>query len=208
MENEVISIMKRTGAIMLNGHFVGTSGRHLEGYVNKDRLFPHTAESSRIGELFAEKCQDLDIDVVAAPAMGGVILSQWTAFHLSHLKGKEILGVYAEKKDDALMFTRGYDETVRGKKVLVIEDVVTTGGSLKKVIDAVKQNGGIPVAASVMINKDPDSVTEATFGVPFYPLTELRINSYDESECPLCKNNVPVNTSIGHGKKFVEKNNV
>ena len=121
------------------------------------------------------------------------------------LKNKEILGVYAEKKDGELMFTRGYDETVRGKKVLVVEDVVTTGGSVKKVIDAVQQNCGLVVAASVMINKDPDLVTEATFGVPFYPLTELKINSYGENDCPLCKNNVPVNTSIGHGKKFLEE---
>lgn len=203
MKNEIITILKKVGAILSDDHFVGTSGRHLDTYINKDKLFPHTAETSRVGELFAEKCKNLDIDVVAAPAMGGIILSQWTAHHLSKIKGKEIQGVYAEKKDHELKFTRGYDEVVRQKKVLVIEDLTTTGGSLKKVIDAVQQNGGVVVAASVMLNKDPILVTEKTFGVPFYPLAELPVNSYRALECPLCKNNVPVNTSVGHGKKFL-----
>lgn len=203
MENEVITILKKVGAVMSNDHFVGTSGRHIDTYINKDKLFPHTEETSRVGQLFAETCKDLDIEVVAAPAMGGIILSQWTAYHLSKIKGKEIQGVYAEKKDDSLAFTRGYDEVVRGKKVLVIEDLTTTGGSLKKVIDAVRQNGGTVVAASVMVNKDPDLVTAQALGAPFYPLTELRVNSYDADECPLCKQQVPINTSVGHGKKFL-----
>lgn len=188
---------------MLNDHFVGTSGRHLEGYINKDALFPHTAETSRIGELFAETFKDLSIDTVAAPAMGGIILSQWTASHLSRLTGKEIYGVYAEKVEGTLKFTRGYDAFIKGKNVLVIEDLTTTGGSLKTVVDAVKSVGGNVVMTSVMVNRDPDTVTSEALGAPFQPLAELRIKSYDEKECPLCASNVPVNASVGHGKKFL-----
>jgi orotate phosphoribosyltransferase len=203
MENEVVTILKKVGAILPNDHFVGTSGRHIDTYINKDKLFPHTEDTSRIGQLFAEQCKQLDIDVVAAPAMGGIILSQWTAYHLSKMKGKEIQGVYAEKQDGELQFTRGYDEVVNGKKILVIEDLTTTGGSVKKVIDAVRQHGGTVIAVSVMVNKDPGLVTEKTFGVPFYPLAEIRVNSYEASDCPLCQKHVPINTSVGHGKKFL-----
>ncbi|OGH78047.1 MAG: hypothetical protein A3G08_04405 [Candidatus Magasanikbacteria bacterium RIFCSPLOWO2_12_FULL_47_9b] len=205
MSQEVISLLQTVDAIFLNDHFVGTSGRHLEGYINKDALFPHTKATSRIGEIFAETFKAYDIDTVAAPAMGGIILSQWTAYHLSKIKGKEIYGVYAEKKDDTLLFTRGYDAFIKDKNVLVIEDLTTTGGSLKKVVDAVRTAGGNVAAVSVMVNRDPELVTESLFGAPFIPLAELRIRSFEEQECPLCKNNVPINTMVGHGKQYLEE---
>lgn len=200
MQDRVIEILTEVGAILPNDHFVGTSGRHLEAYVNKDALFPHTKYSSEIGEHFAKAHADADIDVVAAPALGGIILSQWTAHHLSTLTGKEILGVYAEKKDGDLVFTRGYDKLIKGKNVLVIEDLTTTGGSLKKVIQSVQDVGGTVVAASVMVNKD-ESITSETFGVPFTALAQYSVKSYEASECPMCKNNIPINTSVGHGAK-------
>ena len=205
MSNEVVEILQKVGAVLLNDHFVGTSGRHLEGYVNKDALFPHTEETSRIGQLFAETFNNHDIDTVAAPAMGGIILSQWAAYHLSKIKGKEIYSVYAEKVDGNLQLTRGYDAFVKGKKVLVIEDLTTTGESLKKVIQVVQEAGGKIVAASVMLNKDPELVSSQTFGVPFVALAELRVRSFDEKDCPLCQKNVPINVTVGHGKKYLQQ---
>ena len=207
MTDEILEILKKVGALFLNDHFVGVSGRHLEGYVNKDALFPHTQETCRIGEIFAETFKDYDIDTVAAPAMGGIILSQWVAYHLSKLKNKEVLSAYAEKVDGELKLTRGYDTCVKDKKVLAIEDLTTTGGSLKKVIDVVQATGGEIVAASVMLNKDPKLVTTKTFGVPFIALAETHIRSFDAAECHLCKNNVPINTTLGHGKKYLEAKN-
>ena len=97
---DVISILKKVGAILENDHFVGNSGRHMAAYVNKDRLYPHTEETSQVGLFFAEKFKDADIDVVVGPAFGGIILSQWTAYHLSKLKKKEVLGIYTEKLPD------------------------------------------------------------------------------------------------------------
>ena len=91
MDN-VVDILKKVGAVITDSHFVYTSGKHGSVYVNKDAVYPHTTETSRIGELFAEKFKGMDIDVVAAPALGGIILSQWVAYHLSKLKGKEIVG--------------------------------------------------------------------------------------------------------------------
>lgn len=204
-QTEVIEILTKTNAIMPHDHFVGTSGKHFDTYINKDALFPHTKETARIGQLFAEAHAALDIDTVAAPAMGGIILSQWTAYYLSEIKKKEIVSVYAEKKDGGLAFTRGYDAHIRHKRVLIIEDMATTGRSLKTVIDLVQKNGGTAVAASVMVNKNKE-VTAETFGIPFTALAVYKIEMYDPDLCILCKKEIPVNTTIGHGKAFVEKN--
>jgi len=204
MNDEVIELLRKTHAIFTDSHFVGTSGRHMSLYVNKDALYPHTKETSRMGELFAEKNKDLDIDVVVAPALGGIILSTWTAYHLSKLKGKEILGVYTEKTADRnQVFTRGYDQLVKGKNVLVIEDNVTTGGSVKKVIASVREAGGTVVAVCVMFNRDPN-ITSETIGAPFSSLSVIEAESWDEADCPLCKKGVPIDTRAGHGKKYLE----
>lgn len=190
----------------MEDHFVGTSGKHLSLYINKDALYPHTAETSRMGELFAEKNQDLDIDVVAGPALGGIILSTWTAYHLSRIKKKEVLGVYTEKDADKnQVFTRGYDKLVKGKNVLVIEDLTTTGGSVKKVVDSVRRAGGNVVQVCVMVNRDPANVNSDFIGAPFSALAVLKAESWDEADCPLCRQNVPINTTVAHGKKYLEQ---
>lgn len=205
MNDEVLQILKKTKAVLTDDHFVGTSGRHMATYINKDALYPHTFETSRIGELFAEKNKNLDIDVVAAPALGGIILSTWTAYHLSKLKNKEILSIYTEKDADKnQIFTRGYDQLVKGKNVLVIEDLTTTGGSVKKVVDSVKAAGGKVVNVCVMVNKDPENVTSEAIGAPFSALAVLKTKTYDVANCPLCAKGIPVNTTVGHGKKYLE----
>ncbi len=205
MNNEVLDILKSVGAIITDSHIVYTSGRHGDAYINKDALYPHTKETARIGELFAEKYKDRDIDVVAAPALGGIILETWTAYHLSQLKGKEILGVYTEKTPEKnQIFTRGYDTLVKGKNVLVVEDLTTTGGSVKKVVDSVRAAGGNVVEVCVMVNRDAENVTSEVVGAPFSSLATVSMKSYEEAECELCKNNVPINTTVGHGKKYLE----
>lgn len=206
MNDEVINLLKKTNAILADSHFVGTSGRHTPTYINKDALYPHTQETSRIGELFAEKYIDQNVDVVAAPAMGGIILSTWTAYHLSKVTGKEVLGVYTEKdKDQNQVFTRGYDKLVRNKNVLVIEDLTTTGGSVKKAVTSVKNAGGKVIGVCVMVNRDPVHVTSDTIDAPFSSLAVLEVPSYAESECPLCQEGIPINITIGHGKKYLEE---
>ncbi len=204
MNNRALELLKQTGAIFADSHFVGTSGKHFDTYINKDALYPHTDAVSEMGKLFAEKSKDLDVDVVAAPALGGIILETWTAYHLSKLKGKQILGVYTEKDvDKNQVFTRGYDKLVAGKNVLIIEDLTQTGGSVKKVIDSVHKAGGKVSGVCVMVNKDPQ-ITSATIGVPFSYLAILEVPSYEEADCPLCKQGIPIDTRVGHGKKYLE----
>lgn len=203
---DVVEILKNLGAVITDDHFVYTSGLHGEIYINKDALYPHPEQTSAVGKLFAEKYKDMDIDVVAAPALGGIILSTWTAFHLTQLKGKEILGVYAEKLPDKSMgFTRGYDKLINGKNVLVIEDLANTGGSVKKVVDLVRSTGGNVVAACVMVNRNPDAVNEATIGAPFGALGVLKAEAWEEANLPEHIKARPINTNVGHGKKYLQE---
>ncbi len=205
-EAGVRELLSKVGAVITDSHIVYTSGKHGTAYVNKDAIYPHTAETSQVGLMFAQKFKDIDIDVVAGPALGGIILSQWTAYHLSRLKGKEVLGVYTEKTPEKnQVFTRGYDKLVKGKKVLVVEDLTTTGGSVRKVVESVKAAGGNVVAVCVMVNRDPVNVTSEVVGGPFSALGVLKAEAFEEKDCPFCKKNVPINTDIGHGKKYLEE---
>jgi len=202
---DIIEILKSVEALLPNDHFVGTSGGHIDTYINKDMLFLHPEAASEVGKLFAEKYKGVEIDAVVAPALGGIILSQWTAYHLSKLKGKEVLGIYTEKTpENGQKFTRGYDAFVKGKKVLVIEDLTTTGASVMKVVEAVRQAGGEVVEVCVMVNKNPAAVNTETLGVSFSSLSVYPVAVYEAADCPLCKGGVPVNTKVGHGRKFIE----
>lgn len=201
---EILAIFKKTGGYITGSHIVYTSGKHGEVYLNKDAIYPHTEEISSICQEVARKFKDKDIEVVAAPALGGIILSQWTAYHLSKLTGQEVLGVYTEKAPDKnQIFTRGYNKLVKGKKVLVVEDITTTGGSVKKVIESVRKAGGEVVAVCVLVNRDPDNINSQTIGAPFFPLAEIKMQAWEEAGCPLCQKNVPINTTVGKGREYL-----
>ena len=212
MADDVLTILKSVSAVLTDDHFVYTSGKHGSVYINKDAVYPHTQLTSTIGKMFAEKYKNQNIEALVAPAIGGTILSQWTAYHLSRLTKREVLSAYTENDigqqasaaESNQVFRRGYDKLVSGKNVLVIEDLTTTGISVKKVVDAVKAIAGNVVAVCVMVNRDPKHVTSQTVGAPFSSLGILRAEAYDESICPLCKKNIPINTKIGHGKKYFE----
>ncbi len=212
MESKIIKILKKVGAILTDDHFVYTSGKHGSVYINKDFLYPHTTETSQVGKMFAEKFKNKAIDVIAAPAVGGTILCTWTAFYLSKLKNKEIFSVYTEKDkgttasaaESEQIFRRGYDRFIKGKKVLVLEDLTTTGISVKKTVEAVKKSGGKVTAVGVMVNRNPEGVNEKLVGAPFFALGVFPAQAFTEKDCPLCKKNIPINTKIGHGKKYLE----
>ena len=204
---DVIKILKEVGAVMTDSHFVGTSGLHFDTYVNKDFLYLHTKETSQICKFFAEKYKNANIEVVVGPALGGIILAQWTASHLREIYGLEVLAVYTEKSaDGGQIFTRGYENFVKNKRVLIVEDIVTLGKSLLKTVDTVRSAGGNIIGTCAMVNKNKD-VSSESLGVPFDFLLTLFVDTYEASVCPLCKNNIPINTKVGHGKNFLESKN-
>lgn len=201
--DDVLSIIKKHGGYITGSHIVYTSGKHGEAYLNKDVIYPHTDDVSAICKSIAEKYKGQGVETVAAPALGGIILSQWTAYHLSKLEGREIFGVYTEKTPEKnQIFTRGYDKFVKGKKVLIVEDITTTGGSVLKVVNSVKNAGGEIIGVCVLVNRNP-AVDTKMMGAPFTALATVNFQAFEEKNCPLCAKNVPINTAVGHGRQFL-----
>ena len=208
-DSAVMKVLSDVGAIITNSHIVYTSGRHGTAYVNKDALYVHPESTSQLCKKMAAPYEKEKIDVVAGPTVGGVILSQWIAYYLNQSKTTgETLSVYAEEEakgeEKTRIFKRGYDAHIRGKRVLVVEDVVTTGGSARKVIEAVRQLGGNVIGLTLLCNRGGIIPAEVG-GVPIQALTNIKMDSYDAAECPMCKQKVPINTNVGKGREFLEK---
>ena len=206
-EQEVLQVLGKVGAVITGSHIVYTSGKHGTAYVNKDAVYPHTAETSRLCQAIAERFADDKVEVVIAPAIGGVILSQWTAHHLSEMNGHEVFGVYAEKSEggDAFVIKRGYDKFIAGKNVLVVEDVLTTGGSAKKVVEATRAIGGNVIGLGVLCNRGGITPQDVADVPKLTSLVNVKLDAWDEAICPLCEQNVPVNTDVGKGREFVAR---
>jgi orotate phosphoribosyltransferase len=192
------AVLEECGAVLTDGHVVYTSGKHGRAYVNKDALYPHTERTSELCRLMADLVRDAGAEVVCAPALGGIILSQWLGHHLG------LPAVYAEKAEGGLALRRGYDRLVAGRRVLVVEDVLNTGGSLVETIRVVRGAGGEVVAAVALCNRG--GVTAADLDVPrLESLLEVALEAWDAEACPLCRDGVPVNTAVGKGREFLAR---
>ncbi|XOB41011.1 MAG: phosphoribosyltransferase family protein [Candidatus Nealsonbacteria bacterium] len=202
MEEEIIRIFEETRAI-LKGHFIYTSGKHGEVYVNKDSLYMFPLKVKLLCERIAEHFKDKNIEIVAGPAIGGVVLTQWTAFTLTQFSGKDILAIYSEDgPNNTKIFKRGYDKCVKGKRILVVEDITTTGGSVQKTVDAVKALDGIVVGVGFLWNRG--AITSQDLGVPeVFSLVNITFEAFDEEECPLCAQKVQINTDVGKGRQYL-----
>lgn len=211
-DSAVMQTLGKVGAIITGSHIVYTSGRHGNAYVNKDALYVHADSTSALCKEMATEYDANKIDTVAGPTIGGVILSQWIAHHLNSKRSSgEILSIYAEEEGEGesktRIFKRGYDAHIPGKNILIVEDILTTGGSARKVIEAVRALGGNVVGLSVLCNRGgikPDDVG----GVPIKALTNVQMDSFDAAECPMCKSKVPINTEVGKGRQFLEKQGI
>lgn len=202
---KILQIFESVGAIITDDHFVYTTGLHGSAYLNKDSVYPHPLETSKVCQILAKKCAHLEMDTVVAPALGGIILSQWISYHLTKIKKREINGVYAQKDDESgFVFSRGYDKFVSGKRVLVVEDLATTGGSVKKVVDVTREYGGEVVGVCITINRNPKLVNSQMLGAPLIVGAEFLADAWPADKCHLCQNKVPINVKIGHGKKFLQ----
>lgn len=207
-DSEVLQILENVGAFR-KGHFVFTSGRHSDTYVNKDALYPYTRETSRVCRMFAEHFAPRKIEAVIGPAIGAAVLSQWTAYHLTGFAGYDVYGVYADKDGDGgFVIRRGYENLIKGKRTLIVEDLMTTGGSVRKVVEAARAAGADIAGVAAICNRG--GVTADMVGNPqeLISLVNLHLESWEERECDLCARGIPVNTDIGHGKEFLANKGV
>ena len=173
---DIIKILEKTNSLK-TGHFLLSSGLHSDKYVQCALVLSNPWEAEKLCKALAKKLEGLDIEVVVGPALGGIVI----AYELA--RALNVPGMFAERVENEMTLRRGF-EIKPGQKVLVVEDVVTTGGSAKEVIKLIKEIGGEVVAVSSLIDR---SGGKADFDVPFKALLELEVPTYKAEDCPMCK---------------------
>ena len=179
-DSEVLAALKGSKAI-LSGHFLLTSGRHSDMYVQCSRVLEDPALTTRLARALVERIGDMRIDLVAAPAVGGIIIG----FAVAQALGVRF--IFSERQAGEMTFRRGF-EIRHGERVLVVEDVVTTGGSVAEVVDLVRAAGGVPVAVASLIDRGGPKA----FDLELYPLLGLDVESWEPEACGLCASEVPL----------------
>jgi len=187
---EIEKILVDSGAF-LEGHFKLTSGKHSKYYVEKIKLIQIPEDVVKIGRAFARKCNHLDFDVVVSPALGAIVLG----YEVARQMGKRF--VFTQRKDGKMSIRSGFDLQPH-EKVLIIEDVTTTGGSVFEVIDCVRERNADIVGVGLVVDRSGGTID---FRVPVFPLLTLKIEAYEPYECPLCKENIPITKPGSGGRK-------
>ncbi|HWC14394.1 MAG TPA: orotate phosphoribosyltransferase [Actinomycetota bacterium] len=180
--SEVLGVLEERGAV-LHGHFQLSSGRHSDLFVQKFRVLEHPRLAQRFGESIAAAFDD-SFDLVACPAVGAVVLGFATA-----LAGDARM-IFAEREGDEMKFRRGFEIGPR-ERTLIVEDVVTTGGSALEVVDLVRAAGGEAIGVGALIDRG-DPLRPASFGVPLRALLKLEVASWEPGACPLCADGRPL----------------
>jgi orotate phosphoribosyltransferase len=178
--DEILALFTETGAL-LEGHFQLTSGLHSPQYFQCARVLQHPRHAERLCGTLAEGVRSLRPDCVVAPALGGIVVGQEVGRQLG------VRTMFTERKDGAMELRRGF-AIVPGERVVVCEDVVTTGGSVFEVLSIVKDRGGIPVAAAYIVDRSGGTVR---FDVPQFSLLRLTVVTYPPDDCPLCRLGTP-----------------
>ncbi len=175
-------LLREAGAL-LEGHFQLSSGRHSGVYVEKFRLLERPPQTDALCRMIADWARERSPQVVAGPTTGGIIVSYEVARRLG------LRSIFAETAEgDGRRFQRGFT-IAPGERVLVVDAVLTPGGSVRDVLDAVRAMGGEPLAIAVLIDR---SGGRTDFGVPFFSCLALDLPSYEPDSCPLCEQGVPL----------------
>ncbi len=176
-EQEVRQLFLETNAIM-EGHFLLTSGLHSPIYVEKFNVLQHPAYTERLCRALAGEFADEAVDTVVGPMTGGILLA--------HEVGKALgtRAIFTERENGRMTFRRGFTLSPE-ERVLIVEDIVTTGGSVEEVIEAVRAFGGVPVGVGMLVDRSGGTVNFGT--VPHKALLHLTVETFSPDDCPLCK---------------------
>lgn len=171
----------RTVGALLEGHFRLTSGKHSAQYMQCAQVLQYPDLAQEFAEQLGASFRKENIDTVIGPAMGGILV----AYEMARFLGTRAL--FTERENGVMSLRRGFS-LKEGERVLVVEDVITTGGSVKEVIDAVRAQGAIPVGVAVLVDRSGGKVD---FGLPLASALQLDIQTYEPDECPLCALGIP-----------------
>lgn len=180
-EQEIMTILEQTGAY-IEGHFLLTSGRHSDRYFEKFRVLERPQYAEQLCGELARRFQDVPIDVVIGPAVGGIIL----AYEVARQLGAR--AIFAEREDGKMRLRRGF--TIKtSENVLVVEDVITTGGSVREVVELVERTSGHIQGVGILMDRSGGAID---LGYRLEALVTLDIQSYEPANCPLCKQGIPI----------------
>lgn len=179
-EKNVMSLLEETEAV-LHGHFLLTSGLHSPMYVEKFNVLQHPKYTEILCQELAERYATENVELVIGPMTGGILLA--------HEVGKALgtRAIFTERENGKMVLKRGF-EIPKGTRVLIVEDIVTTGGSVLEVVNVVKEQGGNPVGIGLLVDRSGGKVD---FGIHTEALLKLNVPTFQESECPLCKEGKP-----------------
>ncbi|MDK2798612.1 MAG: orotate phosphoribosyltransferase [Clostridiales bacterium] len=180
-EKRVLEILKEAG-VLLEGHFLLTSGRHSSKYLQCAKIFQHTKYSEELCKALAEKFKDENVDVVIGPAIGAILISYEVSRWL------RVKNIFAERENGVMTLRRNFT-IEKGQNVLVVEDVVTTGGSVKEVMKVVEDLGGKVIGVGAIVDRTGGKIN---FGTKFESVISLNVESYEPDQCLLCKQGIPV----------------
>jgi orotate phosphoribosyltransferase len=175
-KQEILQLLKDSGAL-LEGHFILTSGLHSSQYIEKFRILEQPSYTEMLCKEIAGMYKDNNITAVVGPMTGGIIISYETARQLG------VKSIFTERINGKMEFRRGFTLSP-SDNVLVVEDIITTGGSVLEVIETVKDCGAKIAGLSCFVDR---SNGKAKFDVPFKPLLVMDVVNYKLEECPLCK---------------------
>lgn len=177
---ELLLIFQQTGAL-LEGHFQLTSGLHSPRYLQCALVLQYPRHAERVGRALAARFNREQVSAVVAPAIGGIIVAHETARALG------VRALFTEREAGTMTLRRGF-HIEEGERVLVVEDVITTGGSTRETIAAVTRAGGVVVGAGSIVDR---SGGDASLDVPRAALLTLHVPAYDPAQCPLCDKGTP-----------------
>ncbi len=181
MGDEVLDIFKTAGATK-EGHFLLASGLHSPVYWEKFRILQYPALTEKLCRLIAQHFREQKIDVVAGPTTGGIILAFETARQLG------VRSIFAEKQGNVRVFRRDF-EISPGEHVLIVDDILTTGSSVRETISAVTKLGGIIVGIGVLVDRSEQNLE---FDLPLFSCLRAPAVVYSPRECPLCAGHIPL----------------
>ena len=176
-----MGIFKAAGAIK-EGHFLLASGLHSSVYWEKFRILQYPHHTEKLCRLIVQHFKNQKIEVVAGPTTGGIILAFETARQLG------VRSIFAEREGEIRVFRRNFDITP-GEHVLIVDDILTTGSSIRETMSAVARFGGVIVGIGVLVDRSQERVD---FGVPFFRCLHAPTITYLAKECPLCAAHIPL----------------
>ncbi len=179
-QTELFGLFQRTGAVK-EGHFRLSSGRHSSRYFQMALLLQYPDLAAKVAAALGEKCAHLGATVVAGPALGGIVLAQEVGRALG------TRAIFGERQEGAMTLRRGFS-VAPGERVLLVEDVVTTGGSVRELQKVIETLGGTVVGIVSILDRSNGG---AAFTVPFHPLLSLEVVSHSPGDCPLCREGIP-----------------